>query len=1160
MINSSIENNLLEYVRKINNEGVFNKHDEKLIAEDFFMRLFELIYGWKSLINLNYTEKNSEGIDLYDINTGIAIQVTAIQSNERNKIEKDTVEKIIKYHNSKKINQIICFFIRDNKALENISEVELSKKYNRKISIKTTRQIIGDFQKIVSPEERKRIEEIVKQDLSPEFNGLSNLCSFIPFDKVNSSTEYITPENAIYFSEFEKKKIKEIASLFNKNKTKEYSILGNPCSGKSTFTKAVVKNLIPYYKTYTLDLSTPDLNHSKRDLMKELNQLSFYHSIVILENVHDNVNLFKELQQKIASFDWIKGIYISRYYNSFREEDKNSILNVFKDIKQFRYNPNIEFEEKVSGIIDNRVYHLKKEFSEFSWYKGDFKTVLKNTDSNLLKLNIALETWISSTKKGKNLKLDEINNDSIYSYFFDAHKLSGLNTDLLFLYSYLFSHDISFLKVKGKTEEFVKLKEKGIILNFTTSDYYYFPHKDYANLIHQTLRKEKDLDTEYLIVLLINYLDNCKTESELNITEIIIKLSVSGQFEIVRAILNEEKVLELISRKINNNIRNYEVFELQKIFFKSFEYLSNNAQTIYYNLFIEYYSKSKLELYISKDYSVYSNLLQVANQLNLELGNILKTLRINEQANTNSISELTMRISKKKATPETVSRILNSYHFPEWLFMIEKLPTLSKITNSLSELNTSPLSKKLLLGVINKINIERLVEKSKNLKTVQIGKSIRELEKIDKSLGTNTAKNLLTKLSNGLNLSQANLSDFSKSLSDLSTIAPDLIKIELKNSFDNGTFYKLLEKETSLSNFSNRILELNTIIKDDKETFLDSTNKFFTSEKFKSLIENEQNINSLLIFYEILKKNQIQVNQNIKDELLVLSKNKILKSDFDISILSNPKVLNLQELKIKVQNEISSELLNNVINGSKFTIMESLFLVLTRVDKEKTINALNMADLNILCNSMCHKELNISQSTEVLNKIKSRTFVNDNLNSNIYCGKLLDKYLTTQRSDQYQYNRLNFGDFIKAFSFSLKIDKKTALKHFEKDFLSKLKLTNNKNLIISSLFQFLRRIEEMTESKYNKEISAFLKLNRTKFIDNIKNENLEKTTSGLMELSKCDFENYVDNFLYDTRNIVSKKLREIKGNKQIEKKVYADIKILATGKSKILLNEIKASR
>jgi catalase (peroxidase I) len=66
MIKTSIENNLRIYVRKIDDEGVFNKQDEKLNAEDFFMRLFELIYNWKNLINLNYSKTNSAGIDLFE--------------------------------------------------------------------------------------------------------------------------------------------------------------------------------------------------------------------------------------------------------------------------------------------------------------------------------------------------------------------------------------------------------------------------------------------------------------------------------------------------------------------------------------------------------------------------------------------------------------------------------------------------------------------------------------------------------------------------------------------------------------------------------------------------------------------------------------------------------------------------------------------------------------------------------------------------------------------------------------------------------------------------------------------------------------------------------------------------------------------------------------
>lgn len=1159
MINTSIEHNLREYIRKIDDEGVFNKQDEKLNAEDFFMRIFELIYNWKNLINLNYSETNSAGIDLFETRKGIAIQITAQQSKEKNKII-DTIEKTIKHHKSKTINEIICFFIRDNEGLKNINEEELSKRYGYKITIATTKQIIGNFQKITSPEKRLRIEEIVRQELSPQFSGLSSVYHFVEFSNRIKTQEYITPDDSIFFSLFEKKKIKEIASLFNKNKTKEYAILGNPCSGKTTLAEAIYKNFIPHFqnRTFYLDLSDPDI--SGNDTLKEIEKLSFYRTTLIIDNVHDNVNLFIKIRQRIKAFEWIKTIYLSRYYNSFREEDKDSILNVFKDIKQFRYNPSIDFKDKVSGIIDNRVYHLKKDLPSFNWYKGDFETILKNTDSNLLKLNIALETWISSTKKGSSLKFDQVNNDRIYEHFYKHHGLKQFDEELLFLYSYLFSYDISFLRMKFKNEEFGKLKEKGIVLNYSTSDYYYFPHKDYAYLINQTLIKEKGLGTDHLIELLHNYIDNYRTESELNITELIVKLSVSEQFEVTRQLLNNAKVLDLFSDKFKSNIRPYEVFQLQKIFFQSFDYLNIENQILYYNLFIEYYLKSKLELYIYKDYSVYSNLLQIANQLKLELGDIIKTLRINEQANTNSISELTMRISKKKATPETVSRILNSFDFSEWLTMIEKLPTLSRITNSLSELNTSPLSKKLLFGIINNVDIEQLAQKSKTLKAVQIGKSIRELEKIDISLGTNIAKNLLNRLSNGLNLSQTNLSDFAKSLSDLSSIAPDLIKIELEKSFENGTFYKLLENENSLSNISGRILELNTIIKDNKEPFLKIINEFLASEKFKALIKNESTINSLLIFYEVVKKEQIQIVQDISNELLSITKQQILNCDFDITILSNPKALNLPEIKSKIKNEISAELLNKVINGSKFTVIESLFLVLTRVDKEKTVNALNKADINTFCTSMCHKELNISQSTEVLNKTKNKTFVSDSLNSNKFCAILLDKYLTIQRADVYQYNRLNFGDFLKAFDFSLKIDFDTAIKHFENDFLKKLKVSNNKNLTISSLFQSLRRIEELTESKYKKEIREFLKLYKPKFLIGIKNENLAKTTSGLVELSKCDLKDYADELLYDARNLVLNKIRQLNGDKILKAKIFPDIEKIAIGKAKIILTEIKASR
>ena len=383
------------------------------------------------------------------------------------------------------------------------------------------------------------------------------------------------------------------------------------------------------------------------------------------------------------------------------------------------------------------------------------------------------------------------------------------------------------------------------------------------------------------------------------------------------------------------------------------------------------------------------------------------------------------------------------------------------------------------------------------------------------------------------------------------------MNLELKKSFDNETFYKLLKNEQSLSNISARLLELNTTIVSDKEIFYEIINRFLISSSFKKLLQSELNINSLLIFYELVKKNEIEINQIAQNELLTTTKKQILEIDFDVAILSNPKVLNIQELKEKVKNEISPELLNKVLDGSKFTVMESLFLVLTRVDNEKTVNALNMADLNIFCNSMCHKELNISQSTEVLNKTKNKTFVNDNLNSNQFCSNLLHIYLTIQRADEYQYGRLNFGDYLKAFDYSLKIDFKIAIKHFENDFLKKLKISNNKNLTISSLFQSLRRIEDSTDSKYNKEIRAFLKLYKAKFLIGIRNENLAKTTSGLVELSKCDLKDFADELLYESKNVILLKIKQLNGDKILNAKIFPDIEKIAIGKTKILLREIK---
>lgn len=100
----------------------------------------------------------------------------------------------------------------------------------------------------------------------------------------------------------------------------------------------------------------------------------------------------------------------------------------------------------------------------------------------------------------------------------------------------------------------------------------------------------------------------------------------------------------------------------------------------------------------------------------------------------------------------------------------------------------------------------------------------------------------------------------------------------------------------------------------------------------------------------------------------------------------------------------------------------------------------------------------------------------------------------------------------------------------------------------------------MTKSKYNKEIRDFLKLNKSKFISGIKNETLAKTTSGLVELSKCDLKDFADELLYDSKNIVLLKIKQLNGDKILDAKIFPDLEKIAIGRAKILLREIKLSR
>ena len=111
------------------------------------------------------------------------------------------------------------------------------------------------------------------------------------------STNYFNKEELIYFSKKEQHKIDNLAYNFTNNITDQYCILGNPCSGKTTIAYAIIQK-IKNKRIFYLNLTEPIFDESR--ILKELIQISHYHSLIIVDNIHDNIKLFlkiKEIQQ-----------------------------------------------------------------------------------------------------------------------------------------------------------------------------------------------------------------------------------------------------------------------------------------------------------------------------------------------------------------------------------------------------------------------------------------------------------------------------------------------------------------------------------------------------------------------------------------------------------------------------------------------------------------------------------------------------------------------------------------------------------------------------------------------------------------------------------------------------------------------------------------------
>lgn len=106
-----IRDNLAFLKSQVELSNAVSLYDINIVAEDFYERLLNLIYGY-NLINANILEKNAPAIDLVDEKNKIAVQVTA--TNDSEKI-KHTIREFIDNNKYEYFDRLVVLILTEKK-------------------------------------------------------------------------------------------------------------------------------------------------------------------------------------------------------------------------------------------------------------------------------------------------------------------------------------------------------------------------------------------------------------------------------------------------------------------------------------------------------------------------------------------------------------------------------------------------------------------------------------------------------------------------------------------------------------------------------------------------------------------------------------------------------------------------------------------------------------------------------------------------------------------------------------------------------------------------------------------------------------------------------------------------------------------------------------
>lgn len=1136
---SRILNNYKGYLNQQAKASLLDNHKS---AEYLFKQLLNLIYNWELKHTGEKYSTNTSGIDLFSSkDNGYSVQITAQNTAHDKKVTDTIADYKLKWKNKYR-NLKILFIQTDADALrkkhnttDNLIEV---------ISFKELLIEIGKFDDLTRV---KKVLDLLRQELGIELGIERPLKGFKPFEekKKGNTIEPLSNVEAfknglLFYTPHEEKLIKNLSQLFDSD-DKKALIEGPPCSGKTSLlfglNSELDKKLI---KAFYIDLE--EWNSAYEN---ELLYFAKIDSLLIIDNAHiDRYELAKNIYQICDDYK-INLLFISRDNNT-QKLLRTSLNNYRFDIKEsftLAFSKDEQTIERIKGIIKNRVEYLKRVKPEKPWEIGNLQQVINNTELNLLKTSILLIYWESSYPDHQ---LQDVLDKQCYGEFYNAHIHKKMDYQIVFKYASVYKFDCPF-KLVNLTDPIQQQIDNGIFIDTRKDFFYIFPHTEYAHLLSDAIRHEKNILIENEAGQILDYIINIKPE---NIHILVEGVLANKKLQHLDLILSNNNSSEFI---FSHYSKRKDVVDIKLIIYALNEIkneLNNEIAKSFVEKLINLLEGFNLFIFEKSSEEVVNKVNEVADYFKIEKRPSFKRETVGNRFKAKNFFELSELITKNIQNKPFITKIASSFKYSEWKGKFEQYNgNYSKKIEGVVNLSKSPITRQLSFDLYELLNVERIYKNLEDSSIDIFGKAINNLSSFYFLDGKKKPKELLElfRINKKFN-SQAKhgLSKYSIGLSHINQVDKTLIQEQFPGE---ATILNLFEG-ASANDLAQRIPLFIKCFPSHNDFFISIIEQKLLDTNFYNQANN--NLQGYTQLAHIIKKlkfpisneKQIVLNEKITENIKLEST--LTEITQAISVLKEKKNVKLIQEFISPER-ISFELVNEQI---KFTDLET---ILTQNTAEKTaVDIYTKLDTKAIRMSVLRNDTSFEQSTKVLMQLSNREYNYDKSKS--YSKKILNELFTQDKDDFIKkISSSNIYDLLSGYCRLYKIDRTlTENNLFE---LIKVKSKHNhKESTLSTASQSYRNLANLGSSTYKELSNDFIQNSYESLITNSKGIDIGQISDGLNELT-FEHSQFAERLLTDLLPLIKIKAPIEKSRADFASRIIPQL-IYAAGKNTYLINEI----